>query len=209
MIRVFIADDHPVVREGVKRLLEKADFVFAGEASTSSETYRKVMDTDIDVLLLDLAMPGRGGLDTLSELKGLKPDLKVLVLSMHEEDPYAVRAIRAGAAGYLNKDSVSDELVDAIRTVAKGQRYISDSVATALAIYVENPSEGKPHERLSDREFQVLCLMGSGKTATDIADELALSVKTVSTYRSRILEKMGMHNNAQLIRYAIENNLVS
>ncbi|MGD8329040.1 MAG: response regulator transcription factor [Acidobacteriota bacterium] len=209
MIRVLIADDHPIVREGLRRHLEEDNgFEVVGEAKDSREAYRMAMDSDPDVLVLDLEMPGRGGLDTLRELKRIEPDLAVLVLSRHEEDPYAVRSIRSGAAGYLSKESVSQELADAIRTVAKGKRYISPSVAATLAMHLEHPEEGKPHESLSDRELQVLCLMGKGMTATEIADELCLSVKTISTYRSRILDKMTLENNAQLIRYAIENKLV-
>jgi len=208
LIRVLLADDHPIVRDGLKRLLDEEEgFTLIGEAASSSEAYRKALDNNVDVLLLDLEMPGRGGLDTLRELKRLKPELQVLVLSRHDEDPYAVRSIRAGAAGYLTKHSLADELAKAIRTVARGQRYITASVAAILAMHLEAP-EDKPHEALSDRELQVLCLMGSGMTATEIADELSLSVKTISTYRSRILDKMSLENNAQLIRYAVENKLV-
>ena len=209
MIRVLLADDHPIVRDGLKRLLDEEEGLsLIGEAASSSEAYRKALDNNVDVLLLDLEMPGRGGLDTLRELKRLKPGLQVLVLSRHDEDPYAVRSIRAGAAGYLTKHSLADELATAIRTVARGQRYITASVAATLAMHLQAPEEGKPHEALSDRELQVLCLMGSGMTATEIADELCLSVKTISTYRSRILDKMSLENNAQLIRYAVENKLV-
>lgn len=209
MIRILLADDHPIVRDGLRKHLEEEEgFEVVGEAETSREAYRLAVDAEPDVLVLDLEMPGRGGLDTLRELKRISPQLSVLVLSRHEEDPYAVRSIRAGAAGYLNKQSASDELADAIRTVAKGKRYISPSVAATLAVHVENPEEGEPHEHLSDRELQVLCLMGKGMTATEIADELALSVKTISTYRSRILDKMMLDNNAQLIRYAVEHKLV-
>jgi DNA-binding NarL/FixJ family response regulator len=154
-------------------------------------------------------MPGRGGLDTLRELRRVSPDVAVLILSRHDEDPYAVRSIRSGAAGYLNKTSVSEELAEAIRTVARGKRYISSSVAATLAMHLESDDEeGLPHETLSDRELQVLCLMGKGMTATEIAEDLCLSVKTISTYRSRILDKMMLENNAQLIRYAVENKLV-
>lgn len=209
MIRVLIADDHPIVRDGLKKHLEEEQgFEIVGEAADSREAYRMAMDSKPDVLVLDLEMPGRGGLDTLRELKRIEPDLAVLVLSRHDEDPYAVRSIRSGAAGYLSKASVSEELAEAIRTVARGKRYISASVAATLAMHLEKPEEGKPHELLSDRELQVLCLMGRGMTATEIAEELCLSVKTISTYRSRTLEKMTLENNAQLIRYAIENKLV-
>lgn len=209
MIRVLLADDHPIVRDGLRNHLEEDGFEVVGEAADSREAYRMAMDADPDVLVLDLEMPGRGGLDTLRELKRLKPELAVLVLSRHDEDPYAVRSIRSGAAGYLTKQSITEELAEAIRTVAGGKRYISPSVAATLAMHLESgEEEGKPHESLSDRELQVLCLMGKGMTATEIADDLALSVKTISTYRSRILDKMMLENNAQLIRYAVENKLV-
>jgi DNA-binding NarL/FixJ family response regulator len=209
MIRVLLADDHPVVRDGLRALLENDGFELVGEAADSREAYRMALEAEPDVVVLDLEMPGRGGLDTLRELKRVNPDIAVLVLSRHDEDPYAVRSIRCGAAGYLSKQSVTDELAEAIRTVARGERYISESVATALAVHVETGDGGdEPHEALSDRELQVLCLMGKGMTATEIADDLCLSVKTISTYRSRILEKMMLENNAQLIRYAVENKLV-
>jgi len=208
MIRVLLADDHPIVRDGLKKHLEEeGDFEVVGEATDSREAYRLAVDNEPDVLVLDLEMPGRGGLDTLRELKRVKPDIAVLVLSRHDEDPFAVRSIRSGAAGYLSKQSVSDELAEAIRKIASGERYISPSVAATLAMHLESPTEGKPHETLSDRELQVLCMMGKGMTATEIADDLALSVKTISTYRSRILDKMELENNAQIIRYAIENEL--
>lgn len=208
MIRVLLADDHPIVREGLRKHLEDEEgFEIVGEATDSREAYRLAVDNEPDVVVLDLEMPGRGGLDTLRELKRVKPDIAVLILSRHDEDPFAVRSIRSGASGYLSKQSVSEELGEAIRKVAAGDRYISPSVAATLAMHLENPSEGKPHEALSDRELQVLCMMGKGMTATEIADDLCLSVKTISTYRSRILDKMELENNAQLIRYAIENEL--
>jgi len=209
MIRILLADDHPVVRAGLRALLDDEDLLeVCGEAATSSEAVELVQNTSADVLVLDLNMPGRGGLDTLREVGRLQPDLPVLVLSRHEEDPYAVRAIRAGAAGYLHKASVSDRLVGAIRAVAAGERFISDSVAEVLATHVAAPDEKEPLQTLSDREMQVLRLIGQGNTPTDIADELSLSVKTISTYRSRILDKLQLENTAQLIRYAIENDLV-
>ena len=208
MIRVLLADDHPIVRDGLRKQLEDEEgFEIIGEATDSREAYRLAIDNEPDVVVLDLEMPGRGGLDTLRELKRVKPDVAVLVLSRHDEDPFAVRSIRSGAMGYLSKQSVSEELPAAIREIAGGKRYISPSVAATLAMHLESPSEGKPHEALSDRELQVLCMMGKGMTATEIADDLALSVKTISTYRSRILDKMELDNNAQLIRYAIENEL--
>lgn len=208
MIRVLLADDHPIVRDGLRKHLEdEGGFEIVGEATDSREAYRLAVDSEPDVLVLDLEMPGRGGLDTLRELKRVKPDIAVLVLSRHDEDPFAVRSIRSGASGYLSKQSASTDLGKAIRKIASGERYISPAVAATLAMHLESPSEGKPHEALSDRELQVLCMMGKGMTATEIADDLALSVKTISTYRSRILDKMEIENNAQIIRYAIENEL--
>lgn len=209
MIRVFVADDHPVVREGLKRIVAAEDgFVLAGESATSAETLSRVPEADVDVLLLDLEMPGRGGLDVLRELRQQLPDLRVVVLSQYPEDPYAVRAIQAGASSFLTKITDPERLVEAIRKVAAGGQYISEEVAAQLAFYVGGTRRDKPHETLSHREFQVLCLIGKGKTVSEIADELALSVKTVSTYRSRLLEKMGLGNNAQLMRYALEHRLV-
>lgn len=208
MTRVLIADDHPIVVDGLRHHLQEEGFEIVGEATTSGEALSMALEVKPDVLVLDLEMPGRGGLDTLRELGRLEPDINVLVLSRHEEDPFAIRSIRSGAAGYLSKDSIVDELAEAVRTVARGQRYISPSVAATLAMHLESAAEGEPHEQLSDRELQVLCLMGRGMTPTQIAEELSLSVKTISTYRARMLEKMELDNTAQLIRYAIEHQLV-
>lgn len=210
MIRVFIADDHPVVRFGLEQIIDQEEGMeCVGEASTSNEALRGALETEVDVVLLDLEMPGRGGLDTLKELKRREPELRVLVLSHFPEDPYALRAIKAGAAGYLNKDSIVSELTGAIRRVAGGSRYLTPETAEQLAMYVQEPEpEDEAHKSLSDREFQVFCMIGKGMTVSEIADELALSVKTISTYRSRILDKMRLSNNAQLIRYAVENGIV-
>lgn len=209
MIRVFVADDHPVFREGLKRIVAAEDgFVLAGESATSAETLSKVPEANVDVLLLDLEMPGRGGFDVLRELRRQLPNLRVIVLSHYPEDPYAVRAIQTGAASFLTKIVAPELLVAAIRKVAAGGQYISDEVAAELALYVGGSRSDKPHEALSHREFQVLCLIGKGKTVSEIAEELALSVKTISTYRSRILEKMGLRNNAQLMRYTLEHGLL-
>jgi len=210
LIRVFIADDHPVVRYGLSQLIDEEEGMeCVGEASTSSEALHGALETEVDVVLLDLEMPGRGGLDTLRVLKSREPDLKVLVLSHFPEDPYALRAIKGGASGYLNKDSVVRELTHAIRTVAGGSRYLTPETAEQLAIYAQEPGPvDEAHKGLSDREFQVFCLIGKGMTVSEIADELSLSVKTISTYRSRILDKMRLNNNAQLIRYAVEKGIV-
>jgi two-component system, NarL family, invasion response regulator UvrY len=209
MIKIFIADDHPVVRMGIKQILsEVKDMTVADESGTGQETLKKVAKNDYDVILLDISMPGRNGLDILRELKNKKPKIPVLILSIYPEDQYAVRVLKLGAAGYLTKESVPEELINAIRKVAQGRKYISASLAEKLASDLELNTEKSPHEILSDREYQVLCLLASGKRLKDIADTLSLSIKTISTYRTRILEKMKMDNNAELIRYALQNNLV-
>ena len=209
MIDVLIADDHPVVLEGLKQIVaETPDIVIKGEASSGAEVLEKVRAGRWDVVVLDLTMPGIHGLDLLKRLKTEHPQLRVLVLSIHPEDQYAVRLLRAGASGYLNKRSAADQLVEAVRKVAKGGKYVSPTLAEKLAFDLDIDSDRPPHERLSDREFQVFCLIASGMTVTEIAEELSLSVKTVSTYRSRILEKMNMQRNAELTRYAIEHELI-
>lgn len=209
MIKILIADDHRIVREGLKQILaETQDMIVAAEASNVQEVLKKVAVNDYDVLLLDISMPGRSGLDILKQLKGERPKLSVLVLSMYSEEQYALRALRAGASGYMTKESAPDELIEAIRKVSTGRKYISPAVAEKLAVSIESGDEKPPQETLSDREFQVMCMIASGKTVKAIADELALSIKTVSTYRARILEKMRMKNNAELTHYAIQNKLV-
>ncbi len=209
MIKILIADDHRIVREGLKQILaETQDMVVSAEASNVQEVLNKVASNDYDVLLLDISMPGRSGLDILKQLKSERPKLSVLVLSMYSEEQYALRALRAGASGYMTKESAPDELIEAIRKVSTGRKYISPAVAEKLAVSIESSDERPPQETLSDREFQVMCMIASGKTVKAIADELALSIKTVSTYRARILEKMRMKNNAELTHYAIQNKLV-
>ncbi len=209
MIKILIADDHRIVREGLKQILaETQDMVVSAEASNVQEVLNNVASNDYDVLLLDISMPGRSGLDILKQLKSERPKLSVLVLSMYSEEQYALRALRAGASGYMTKESAPDELIEAIRKVSTGRKYISPAVAEKLAVSIESSDERPPQETLSDREFQVMCMIASGKTVKAIADELALSIKTVSTYRARILEKMRMKNNAELTHYAIQNKLV-
>lgn len=209
MIKILIADDHPVVRQGIKQILaETRDLVVADEAASGQDVMKKVMKNDYDVILLDISMPERNGLDILRELKSKKPKPAVLILSIYPEDQYAVRVLKLGAAGYLTKESVPEELISAIRKVAQGRKYISANLAEKLAIDLEINAEKPPHENLSDREYQVLCMIASGKRLKEIGDDLNLSIKTISTYRSRILEKMKMGNNAELIRYALQNNLV-
>lgn len=208
MIRILVADDHAIVRRGLKQIvMEESDLEVAGEAQNSQEVLDLIRRQTWDVVVLDINMPGRGGIETLREIRRDHPGLPVLILSVAPEDQYAVRAIRAGAAGYLSKDSIPEELVTAIRKVLRGGRYISDAVAEQLAIALDRESDRAPHELLSDREYQVLCLIASGKTISEIARELALSVKTASTYRARILDKMQMKTSAELIRYAIRNGL--
>ena len=209
MIRILIADDHSIVRQGLKQIVSECPgMVVAGEAASGQEVLELVRKRDFDVAIVDIAMPGRGGLEILKDLKAEKPLMKVMVLSMYSEEQYAIRSFRDGASAYLTKASAPDELVQAIRTVAKGKRYITPSVAERMAAYIEVDSERPPHERLSDRELQVLVLLGSGRSVGEIAGELSLSVKTISTYRARILEKTGMETNAQLIKYAVQHDLV-
>lgn len=209
MIRILIADDHAIVRQGLKQIVaDTPDLVVTGEAERGREVLEKVSKDDYDVVLLDITMPDKTGLEVLEELKRIKPDLPVLILSMHPEDQYAIRAIRAGASGYVTKAGVPDELVTAIRKVSVGNKYISSSLAEKLAVYLEAGAEKPLHQVLSDREYRVMCLIASGKTVKEIAEELFLSVKTVSTYRSRVLQKMKMKNNAQLTHYCVQNQLV-
>jgi len=209
MLRILIADDHPIVRQGLKQIIaETSDMVVADEASNGWEVLSKVRASYCDVVLLDISMPGRNGVDILRQLKNEQPRLPVLMLSIHPEEQYAVRVLRAGASGYLTKESAPDELIAAIRKVSMGGKYISSSLAERLACELESTDEQLPHKTLSDREYRVMFLIASGKTVTEIAKELSLSIKTISTYRSRILEKMKMKNNAELTYYAIRNRLV-
>jgi len=209
MIKVLIADDHPIVRKGLKQILQDTvDIAVIGEASTGPEALQKVLEQDFDIVLLDISMPGRSGLEVLNELKNLKPHLQVLILSIYPEAQYAVRALKSQAAGYLTKASAPEELITAIRKVAQGGKYVSAALAEKLAFEVTGDPSKLPHETLSDREYQVLCLIAAGKTVTEIGKELALSLKTVSTYRARILEKMNLKNNAEIVRYALQQRLV-
>jgi two-component system invasion response regulator UvrY len=208
MIRVFVADDHAVVRRGVLQILEDVpDIAVAGEAGSGRETLCGVQATDPDVLLLDIAMPEGGGLEVLAQLRNLRPELRVLFLSMYPEKQYAIRALRAGAAGYLTKESAPEELVAAIRKAAQGGTYVSQTLAEKLAGELKGEAPKEPYEVLSDREYQVVRLLAAGKTIGEIAADLSLSVKTVSTYRARILEKLGLRSTAEVIRYAFEQGL--
>jgi len=210
MIRVLIADDHAIVRQGLRQILaDTADMEVGGEAANGFEALQKIRDGgDWDVVLLDVSMPGKNGVDTLKQIKEEQPRLPVLVLSMYPEDQYGIRLLKAGASGYLTKESAPELLVTAIRTVAAGRKYVSPGVAELLAGELGRESDQPPHALLSDREFEIMRLLASGVTPTEIAGKLSLSIKTVSTYRTRLLAKMQMKNNAELTYYAIKNHLV-
>lgn len=209
MPRILIVDDHPVVREGVRRIFEDQQREYAlGEASTAQEALELVRRENWDVVVLDISLGGRSGLDLIKELKQIRPKLPVLILSLHSEEQYARRAFRAGAAGYITKDNSRAELVGAVNKVIEGGRYVSPALAERLAFDIERGSDRPAHELLSGREFEVMRLIASGKTVGEIAEQLSLSDKTISTYRARILEKMGMKTNAEITHYAIKNKLV-
>ena len=208
-MRIFIADDQVVVREGIKRILaDTSDIQVVGEAASGQELLMQISAQPVDVIILDISMPGGNGLDVLQELKQQQPWVPVLVFSGHPEHHYAVRAFKAGAKGYLTKDSQPEELLGAIRKVAQGGCYASSSLAEHLILSMAQEGEQPLHARLSNREYQVLCLLASGKTVSAIGEELALSVKTISTYRGRLLEKLQMRTTAELIHYAIQQRLV-
>jgi len=208
MIRIVIADDHPVVREGLKQLLSaSADLGVVGEAQNGHEVMQRVREQEFEVLVLDLSMPGKSGIELIKQVRAEKPKLPILVLSMHQEHQYAVRAIKAGAAGYLTKDSAAAQLVPAIRKVAGGGAFVTAAVAEQLVLSAMPRADGPPHETLSDREFQVFRLLVTGETVSRIAERLNLSVKTVSTHKARIMQKMNLSNPAELIRYAIRHGL--
>lgn len=209
MIRVVIADDHTIVREGLKQLLlANPDFTVVGEARDGQEVIQRVRELEFDILLLDMSMPKKSGIDLIKQVKSEKPKLRVLVLSMHEESQYAIRAIKAGASGYLTKESAPAQLITAIRKVAADGLFITTVVAEQLARDATPRAEGPPHTALSDREYQVFRFLVSGKSVSEIAEDLNLSVKTVSTHKARLMEKMGMTNQTELIRYAIAHRLV-
>jgi DNA-binding NarL/FixJ family response regulator len=208
MTRVLIADDHPIIRQGLRQILATTpDIGIACEANDADQTLAAIRQVPLDLVLLDLSMPGTDGLELLKQIKRERVDLPVLVLTMHSEDQFAVRAFRAGAAGYLTKDSAPSELLGAIRKVKDGGRYVSDRVAERLAGYMGRDVGRMPHERLSDREYQVLCRIAAGKSTRDISTELTLSVKTVATYRTRVFEKMNVRSNAELAAYAVRHHL--
>src|SRR5216117_1909057 len=209
MIRILIADDHAIVRAGLKQFIaDQADMEVSAEASSGAEAIAAVRANDFDVVLLDIMMPDKNGIDTLKTLIHVKPELPVLILSMYSEDLYAVNLLRAGAAGYVNKEAASAQLVAAIRTVVRGRKYVSPALEQILADSVSGDVPRPLHGELSQREFQIFCKLAAGLAVSKIADELNLSVKTVSTYRTRILEKMAMKSNADLTYYAIKNGLI-
>ncbi len=209
MIRVLITDDHAIVRHGLKQIVaETDDITVIGEADTAAQAIKLVRNTPCDVVLMDISLPDRNGIEVLKQIKKEYPKLPVLMLSMHAEREFAVRALKAGASGYLTKQSAPMQLVDAIRHVAAGKKYITLSLAEEVANMLSGDMEQPPHKLLSDREYQTLCLIASGKTLSIIATELILSPKTVSVYRARVLEKLNLKNNSDITRYAIKNQLV-
>ena len=209
-MKVLIADDHTIVREGLKKILSNVPEVESiEEAGNGQEVMDKVATAKFDIVILDISMPGKSGLEVLKELKQKKPNLAVLILSVHPEEQYAIRVLKSGASGFISKSSASDELVNAIRTVHAGGKYITHNIAEKLIYEIEEDTIKPTHEKLSDREYQVMCMISAGKTVREISDYLCLSVKTISTYRVRILEKMKMKNNSELTFYAIKNKLIS
>ncbi len=210
MIRVLIADDHTIVRDGLKQILaETGDLVVAGEAVDGHDVLRKVREQDWDVLVLDMSMPGRSGIELIKQIKAEKPKLPILVLSMYQEEQYALRALRAGASGYLTKDTDAAQLIAVIRKIASGGVYLSGAMAERMAMSLIPASDSLPHTALSDRELSVFEMLVSGKSVTEIAERLCLSVKTVSTHKTRILQKMNMSSTAELVHYAVKHGLIS
>jgi two-component system invasion response regulator UvrY len=209
MIRILIADDHAILRRGLKEILaDELEGAICGEAANAQQVLEEVRSHTWDLVILDVTMPGRSGLDLIRDLRQLRPELPLLVLSMHPEEQYAKRVLKAGAAGYMNKETAPTELVRAVRRVLAGGRYVSAALAEKLASDLNAEPGRAPHERLSDREFEVLRMIASGKTISGIAEELHLSVTTVSTHRAHILQKMGMANNAELMRYVLQSGLI-
>lgn len=208
-MKLLVVDDHEIVRKGLAKILEgQRGLVVTAEAATGSQAVDLCSHTRYDVVIMDISLPDKSGLEATKDIHAVSPDTRVLILSVHPEEQFAIRALRAGAAGYLTKESAAQELMNAVTTVAAGRRYISESVAQRLSDLVLNPEDGPPHQRLSDREFEVLRLIASGRTAGEIAETLNLSVKTISTYRSRLLTKLNLSTNAELTHYAFHHQLV-
>jgi len=209
LTKIIIADDHVIFREGLKQVIATTvNMTVTDEASSGQELLQKIEENDYDLVVLDISMPGRNGLDTLAELKRIRPKLPVLILSMHPEEQYALRAYKSGASGYLTKGSLTSEIIDALQKLALGKKYVSANLAESLVAGLGESTPIEIHNSLSNREYQVLCMIATGKPVGKIAAELALSVKTISTYRSHILRKLNMKNNSEMTRFAIENNLV-
>jgi len=210
VINILIADDHAIVRRGLRQILSETDDLHvSAEAATPAEVIERLEQQRFDVVVLDIGLPGKSGIELIGDVRKLRPEARVLILTMFSEEQYAIRAIRAGAAGFLTKETAPEKLVDAVRKVASGGRFVSAELAETLATHVAGEAKGRPHELLSDREFEILKMIGSGKTVSQIADELGLSVKTVSTHRTRILRKMDMKTNAELTHYVVKNGLES
>ena len=208
MIRVLVVDDHVIFREGIKKVIAvTSDIAVTAEAGDGSSAMTRLRKDEFDVVVLDIALPGKDGIEVLREIKAEQPRLSVLILSMYPEEQYAVRVLKEGASGYLTKESVPSDLIAAIRRVAQGRKYVSESLAERLAVDVEAPGAGPCHERLSGREYQVFLMIASGKTTKEISHLLSLSPTTISTHKGRILEKMGMKNSAEIVRYAVRNSL--
>lgn len=208
MINIFIADDHLMMREGIRHIIEDhSDMSISGQADTADTLFEKLSNCPTDILILDVSMPGPGFLETLRRLNRQHPSIRILVLSAHAEEQYAKRSLKAGAMGYLTKNHSSDELVNAITKIYSGGKYISQSLAELLVHELDNPVPELPHESLSQREYQIMCLLGNGKSVGDIAEDLSLSPKTISTYRSRVLDKLSLKNNSELMHYVMHNDL--
>jgi two-component system, NarL family, invasion response regulator UvrY len=209
-IRILIVDDHTVVRAGLRQIISEAEEMeVVAEAASAREALEKVASEELDLVLLDVSLPDKNGLEVLKQIKAAYPTVRVLLLSMHAEDQYGIRALKAGASGYLTKESAPEQLIAALRKVSQGGKYITPALAEQIVYSFESDANNPPHENLSDREYEVMCLIASGKTVTEIAEQLFLSVKTVSTYRARVLEKMHLKNNSELTSYAIKNRLVN
>ncbi len=209
MIKIFLADDHMLIREGLKRLIHmEPDLRVTGESDDPVEICRATSEKEYDILVLDITLPRKSGLEILKDVKAINPNARVLILSMHPEDRFAIRALKAGAWGYLTKESAGDEIILALRKIASGRRYLSETLAEKLAGGLDIDRQKLPHESLSDREFEILRFIAQGKSLTEIGEELSISVSTVGTYRSRILEKLELTNNAELILYVLENHLI-
>lgn len=209
MIKVLIVDDHRIVREGIKKIIQlEEDITVVGQAKDVPETIRILSTIEVDVVVLDISLPGIGGLEAIKDLKAIQPKVRIIMLSMYPEDRFAIKAIKEGASGYLTKETAPEELVNSIRVVHSGRNYLTAFIAEKMVSELQSPTEKLPHERLSSREFEVMCMIGAGKTITEIANLLSLSSRTVSTYRARVLSKMNLKNNAMIMHYMIDNWLL-